>query len=128
MDEGHWWQALRYAERNPVRAGLALDAASWRWSSAAAHCGTAEAEACLKMSMSRERWSAARWRKFLEEGETESEMAALRRSTHKGRALGAADFIQTLEQNTQRCLTPRPRGRPRKPLADQDSRCWRSRR
>ena len=52
------------------------------------------------MSMWRERWAAASRRKFLEEGETESEVAALRRSTHTGRPLGAAEFIPALEQST----------------------------
>ena len=37
MDPGHRWTALRYAELNPVRAGMAAEAAGWPWSSAAAH-------------------------------------------------------------------------------------------
>ena len=35
MDRGHLWTALRYTELNPVRAGLARQAAEWPWSSAA---------------------------------------------------------------------------------------------
>jgi putative transposase len=46
MDPGHLWTTLRYAELNPVRAGLAVEAAAWPWSSAAAHCGTADPDAC----------------------------------------------------------------------------------
>jgi putative transposase len=37
LDQRHQWEALRYVELNPVRAGLAADAAAWPWSSAAAH-------------------------------------------------------------------------------------------
>ena len=37
LDEGHLWQALRYTERNPVRASLVTEASAWNWSSAAAH-------------------------------------------------------------------------------------------
>jgi hypothetical protein len=40
MDEAHLWEALRYAELNPVRAGMVEASESWKWSSAAAHCGT----------------------------------------------------------------------------------------
>jgi putative transposase len=114
MDPSHLWTALRYAELNPVRAGLAAEAAAWPWSSAAAHCGAADPDACLEMSTWRQSWSAASWRKFLEEGETESEIYALRRATHAGRPLGAAEFTRALEARTQRRLTPGARGRPRK--------------
>src|ERR1700692_4697615 len=41
LDETHLWRALRYVELNPVRAGMAQAAAECRWSSAAAHCGSA---------------------------------------------------------------------------------------
>jgi REP element-mobilizing transposase RayT len=37
----HCWQAMAYVERNPVRAGLAAQAADYRWSGAAAHTGVA---------------------------------------------------------------------------------------
>src|ERR1700733_12193734 len=39
LDETHLWRALRYVELNPVRASMVPEAAQWRWSSAAAHCG-----------------------------------------------------------------------------------------
>ena len=37
MDEPYLLAAARYVEWNPVRAGLAVDAADWPWSSAKAH-------------------------------------------------------------------------------------------
>jgi putative transposase len=114
MDAGHLWTALRYVELNPVRAAMAAEAAAWPWSSAAAHCGTADPDACLEMSTWRQSWSEASWRKFLEERETESERRAIRRSTYRGRPLGPEAFTQALEQQTLRRLTPGPRGRPRK--------------
>ena len=39
MSEAHLMGAVRYVERNPVKAGLVERAEDWRWSSAAAHCG-----------------------------------------------------------------------------------------
>ena len=39
MDESHCWNAIRYVERNPVRAGMVARAEDYLWSSAAAHCG-----------------------------------------------------------------------------------------
>jgi hypothetical protein len=35
------------------------------WSSAAAHCGTVDPDACLEMAMWRQHWSKDSWRKFL---------------------------------------------------------------
>ena len=62
MDPGHLWTALRYVELNPVRAGMVAEAAAWPWSSAAAHCGTADPDACLDMSTWRKAWSETSWR------------------------------------------------------------------
>jgi len=119
MDPGHLWTALRYVELNPVRAGIVGKAAGWPWSSAGAHCGTTDADVCLDLSMWRKAWSEASWQKFLEQGETESELRAIRRCTHNGRPLGPREFTRALEERTHRCLTPSPRGRPRKTLADE---------
>ena len=38
LDESHFWAAVRYVERNPVRAGMVKRAKDYRWSSAPAHC------------------------------------------------------------------------------------------
>ena len=48
LDETHFSAALRYAELNPVRAGLVQEPEEWPWSSAAAHCGTAAPDAIWK--------------------------------------------------------------------------------
>ena len=50
LDEAHFWAALRYAELNPVRAGLVQTPEAWPWSSAAAHCGLAPPDAILDMT------------------------------------------------------------------------------
>jgi putative transposase len=118
LDSAHLWEALRYAELNPVRAGLVAHAELWKWSSAAAHCGKGEADACLDMETWRQYWSVATWQAFLNEGETESDLAALRQCTHTGRPLGTEEFIQSLEQSTHRQLVTRKGGRPAKPGAD----------
>jgi putative transposase len=39
LDETHLWSAVRYVERNPVRAGMVDRAEDHPWSSARAHCG-----------------------------------------------------------------------------------------
>ena len=80
--------------------------------------GTADPDACLELTTWRQAWSEASWRKFLAEGESEAELGAICRSTYTGRPLGSEAFTEALEQQTQRRLTPGPRGRPRKTPAD----------
>ena len=111
LDESHLWTALRYAERNPVRAGLVEAAEQWRWSSAGVHCGLTANDGLLELVRWRARWDSSSWRKYLEEKDSEEELVALRQCTHTGRPLGTAEFIQAMEETTQRCLTPRKRGR-----------------
>jgi len=118
LDAGHLWEALRYAELNPVRAGMVAQATQWKWSTAAAHCGEAEPAAFLEMELWRQHWSVARWREFLEVGETESELEAIRQCTHTGRPLGSSEFVRRLEQSTRRQLAPRKGGRSARPAID----------
>jgi len=43
LDPPHLWSALRYNELDPVRAGLVAELDEFPWSSAALHCGRADA-------------------------------------------------------------------------------------
>jgi putative transposase len=119
LDEVHVWEALRYTELNPVRAGLVDKAENWEWSSACAHCGTVRASAYLEMESWRARWSVCEWRTFLAAREAESELTAIRNCTYTGRPLGAREFIRKLERETNRSLTVQKRGRPRKVAIDE---------
>jgi len=112
LDHTHLWIALRYAERNPVRARLLAQAESWTWSSAAAHCGIAPADPCLDTESWAKRWSSQGWRDYLVSDENEADVRAIRKCTHTGRPLGSREFVQSLEEATSRCLMPRRGGRP----------------
>ena len=39
LEGEHYWSAIRYVERNPVRAGLVARAQDYPWSSAGWRCG-----------------------------------------------------------------------------------------
>lgn len=114
LDDSHLWTALRYVELNPVRAHMVPAAPQWRWSSAAAHCGTAAPDTLLEMKPWRERWTEAAWSEYLSAGEMATELAALRQCTYTGRPLGTRDFVSALEKSTLRLLAPRKGGRPKK--------------
>ncbi len=61
----------------------------------------------------------ALWRARLEAGQGSTMVQALADATRKGWALGGEEFLARGQLRTERRLTPRPRGRPRK-LADAD--------
>jgi len=118
LDEPHLWEALRYTELNPVRAGLTSEAEAWRWSSAAAHCGAEARNEVLDLEVWRKSWTASAWRQYLAAGETEPKLTEIRRCTHTGRPLGSAEFVQALEGTMKRRLAPQKGGRPPKAALD----------
>jgi putative transposase len=118
LDRVHLWEALRYTELNPVRAGLVSEAATWWWSSAALHCGTREENAFIDLGLWQSQWTARAWQQYLRVGEMESELAAIRQCTHTGRPLGSAEFVQDLEASMNRRLAPQKGGRPAKTASD----------
>ncbi len=109
LDQSHLWAALRYAERNPVRAGLVERAEEWGWSSAAVHCGMRANDGLLELAQWQQRWDSSSWRPYLREKDSEEEAAAIRQCTPSGRPLGTAEFVKAMEAATQRCLTPQKR-------------------
>ena len=118
LGEGHLWKALRYVELNPVRAGMVETAERWRWSSAAAHCGTATADTMLDMGRWQSRWTSQEWTYFLSGTESTGDIDLLRRSTHTGRPLGEPEFVAALEQSTMRRLAARKAGRRKRIAPD----------
>lgn len=111
LDQRHLWAAVRYVERNPVRAGLVAAAEEYPWSSARAHCGLAPRGA-LSVS-SPFPGPIGDWREWLSAGGDEAEEKSMRRSTATGRPSGDDAFVAELELRLGRPLTPLPRDRER---------------
>lgn len=115
LDEAYLWAAIRYVERNPVRAQIVRRAESYPWSSAAAHCGLREDHL-----LSAERtwmWlpgSIADWSGWLAGAEQPDQLNTLRRRVEAGLPCGTEGFIRGLEVSTGRVLRVRRRGRVRK--------------
>jgi putative transposase len=122
LDQSHLWEALRYTELNPVRAGLVLGAELWPWSSAACHCGAKEQDEYLTLEPWRSHWTTTAWQKYLTAGETEARLAVIRQRTHTGRPLGTEQFIQDLEKAMQRRIALQKRGPREKIVTDRRQR------
>ncbi|MCK4342749.1 MAG: transposase [Phycisphaerae bacterium] len=118
LDEPHTWAALRYVERNPVRARLVRRAWRYRWSSAAAHIGAATDEfELLDLGAWATMWQPSQWRELLTEPLDDVLTGQLRRCTHTGRPLATDRFLSKLERKLGHRLRPLPVGRPRKKTA-----------
>jgi putative transposase len=112
LDEAHLWAAVRYVERNPVRAGLVEQAEEWPWSSARVHLGLA-AEPLVQRSAALKRFGD--WRRYLSQTEREEDLDLFRRHERTGRPFGPEAFVKKLEVATGRALRPGSPGRPKKP-------------
>lgn len=115
LDEAYLWAAIRYVERNPVRAKLARKAETYLWSSAGAHCGLrADPVLSTKPAWRRRLAGIDDWSAWLAEGDEPDELTVLRRNVNKGLPCGSERFIRKLETLAGRPLRYRPPGRPTK--------------
>ncbi|MBZ5499856.1 MAG: transposase [Acidobacteriia bacterium] len=112
LDDEHLKAAVRYVERNPVRARMVRKAERYPWSSAAAHCGLREDPLLSPLQgwvpVGTEDWSA-----WLAEKEDEEMLATIRLHTRAGRPVGGERFVSALESRLGRRLQARSIGRPR---------------
>jgi len=109
LDEKHFWAAVQYVERNPVRVGMVKRAWDYPWSSAAAHCGLRR-DALLSGDLERAD-HVGEWQAFLQD-EDDQVVEALRTTTRTGRPTGSEEFVTQLERLVGRRLRPGKAGRP----------------
>lgn len=102
----------RYVERDPVRAGLVLKAAAWRWSSL-----YRQAQGISTPWLSnwpRGRPELAAWLKEVNRAETGAELAAVIRAIDRGSPYGSEAWRKRTVERLGLESTLRPRGRPTK--------------
>ena len=98
LDDTHLVVAMRYVERNPVRAGMVQLAWDYSWSSAAAHIGRGDFFGLLDLAAWSKHWPPQDWREMLLEPEKEKQLVALRQCTRAGKPFGSQEFIGKLEK------------------------------
>ena len=106
LDNPHFYSAVRYILRNPVRAGMLKDPLAYSWSSALFNAGIADSDP-LVSSNERLGW-VTHWGEYL--AEDPADIADIRRCTRTGRPCGGEEFIQYAEDVTGRTLRKRRPG------------------
>jgi len=114
MDGAYTLAAMRYVERNPVRAKMTRAPWTYRWSSAAAHTGRTDAAHLLDLNAWQDLAGAINWKGMFTQPDNKDTIAALCLNTHTGRPLASDSFLSKLEHKLGRRLRPLPVGRPRK--------------
>jgi len=89
LGEEHFWTAMTYVERNPVRAKLVRRAWRYPWSSAAAHVGGADATGLTDAAAWADRLPRGLdWREALTASQDKATVERVRLCTSRGRPLG----------------------------------------
>jgi putative transposase len=107
----HFFKAMAYVERNPLRAALASQAWLYPWSSAPAHTGQAPQTPALALAPFSP--TPVHWKSLLRRPDDPADLALLRTRTQTGRPLGGDTFLSKLENKLGRRLRPLTVGRPR---------------
>ncbi|MBF0511743.1 MAG: transposase [Candidatus Omnitrophica bacterium] len=101
LDEGYLYAAVRYVERNPVRAKIVEKAEDYQWSSALAHIKGERNGLLTKFYLEE---GIKDWNQYLKKQEDENKLKCLRRHTATGRPLGEERFMEKLENDFGRVL------------------------
>ena len=115
----------RYIELNPVRADMANDPAHYRWSSYRAN-GLGQADSLLTphdvyLGLGRSEAGRLEAYRALFRSELDADaIGDIRTALEQGQPLGNSRFLDSVERATGQRREAKPRGRPRKRLAESD--------
>jgi putative transposase len=112
LDESHAICAVRYVERNPVRARMVARAGDYPWSSARARVHGGDDPlldpGCPLLSM------FGQWSEYLAAPDEPDGTRQLQSATARGLPAGAPEFDERVGELLGRQISRRPPGRPRK--------------
>jgi len=113
LDEQYLIAAVRYVERNPVRAGRVKEPGEYPWSSAGLHLGMRYSDPLVSGDgMLLE--LVGNWRKYLQQEDKTDTISVIRREVSVSRPAGDESFIKKLEKRFACGLQRQKAGRPPK--------------
>ena len=110
LEPAHLYRAIRYVERNPVRAKLVERAWEWPWSSAREH--VRGEKGIISLADITKFIDVDDWKEYLSQKDEEYN-EELRKHTRIGKPIGDRSFIEKLETFLNISLSLK-RGRPKK--------------
>ena len=111
LSEKHLYAAVRYVERNPVRAGIVKKAEDYHWSSAKAHIYKTQDKILSDNFMIEE---IANWKDYLSDDSDDKKGKFFVGHVDAGRPLGDEDFVKKLEGVVGRTLARKKPGPKKK--------------
>lgn len=108
----HISKAIRYVERNPVRAGMVQKPWQYSWSSTRAHLG--QSYKIITLADISSYVCVSSWKEYLSQEEDQEDINNLRKGTFQGKAFGSKEDIEEVEERTGIKLSIVNKGRPRK--------------
>lgn len=112
LDDNHLMAAIRYVERNPVRANIVRKPWDWVWSSAREHLDLEKN--IISLGDINRFFSIPRWREYIDQVESEEDLDQIRKQTMAFKAWANDDFRETVKQQYGIDLFLNERGRPKK--------------
>jgi putative transposase len=107
----HFYQVVRYVERNALRAGLVRHAEDWRYNSLWRRLHGSAAEQKILSD-----WPLplpTSWLQYVNQPQTETELAAIRHSLQHGQPFGGERWVQNTAEQLGLHSTARGRGQPK---------------
>ena len=111
LSEKHLYAAIRYVERNPVRANIVKKAEDYPWSSAKAHVYKKKDNLLSDNFVVKE---IPDWKQYLDDNNDNINESLFIKHADTGRPLGDNDFIDRLEKITGRLLYKKKPGPKKK--------------
>ncbi len=112
QNDEHLLTAMRYVERNPVRANFVERAEDWLWGSASVRLQPANKRDWL--SVPDDPPLSRQWRSWVNKPQTDAEVQSLRACVQRGLPFGDDKWIKSSAARLGLVSTTRPRGRPKK--------------
>jgi len=107
--DDHFYQVVRYVERNALRAGLVERAEHWRWGSLWRRVERRRAPLLTDWPLS----ESPLWPEHVNQPHTEAELAEIRRCVQRASPFGSPGWVEQTAEKLGLLSTIRSRGRPR---------------
>jgi len=113
LDNPHLLAAVRYVERNPVRAAMVIKPWEWIWSSACEHIEPKKTGIISLEKMS-DFMHLSSWREYVDNDDRPDDLLEIRKQTFSLRAWAEDSFKEMIENKYGIQFKSNPKGRPKK--------------